>query len=61
MRVTAYDMMGEVVMTLHVDQSDGAGAGIESVLTVATEVHGVGESDEREWARDALIALVEAL
>jgi hypothetical protein len=60
--VHAYDVMGAVQVTVTVRRSEGLGAASpEAVMHAATTVPGVGESDEREWLRDALVALLEAV
>lgn len=58
----AYDVMDSISVTLSVrGQGDTTEAPIETVLTIATTVPGVGESDPRRWAMDALVAALEAL
>lgn len=62
MRLTAYDMLDSVVCSLvllSTEQPDPIRW--ETVLSTATTIQGTGESDPREWARDALVATLEAL
>ena len=61
-RVTAYDVLHQVQVTLVVYSNDGAEEGHYSpVLTLSDTFAGEGEGDPREWARDALVALLERL
>lgn len=58
----AYDVMDQVSVTIGIrEQAEGAEAPIETVLATATTVPGVGESDPRRWAIDALVAALEVL
>lgn len=61
MNVHAYDVMGDVQLILRVTEQEGP----NSPLIVTCEIHdlmrGVGEDDVREWARDALLTLLEDL
>lgn len=62
MRVTAYDVMDLVHVTIHAWESPSdRGEAPPQVLQIATDVAGVGESEIEEWAKEALIAAVEAL
>lgn len=61
-RVTAYDVMHQVQVTLVVYSNDGAEEGHYSpVLSITDTIEGQGEGDAREWARDALLAIMERL
>lgn len=61
-RIAAYDVMDQVMTALVVQATgDHPGSRPEVVLTIATTVPGTGESDPTEWARDALVALLEVL
>ena len=58
----AYDVMDQVSVTLAIrEQGEHLGTPIETVLHLATTVPGVGESDPRKWAMDALVAALESL
>lgn len=61
MNVHAYDVMGDVQLILRVTEQEGP----DNPLIVTCEIHdlmrGVGEDDVREWARDALLTLLEDL
>ena len=60
--IYAYDIMDQVSCTLSVRSLPGTPE--DRPVTVAhmsTTVPGVGESDPTEWARDALVAMLEAL
>jgi len=61
-RVTAYDVMDRVMVAVVVlEAGDIPQVSQQAVLTSTTTVQGSGESDPREWARDALIAALESL
>lgn len=61
-RVTAYDMLNMVCVAVVVYESDPDAPVLrEPVVTSTTTVRGTGESDPREWARDALLAALESL
>lgn len=61
-RVTAYDVMDKVMIALVVlEASDVPQASQQVVLRSTTTVQGEGESDPSQWARDALVAALEAL
>jgi len=58
----AYDVMDQVFITLRVrcttpDRTEA----IETLLHSSTTIPGTGETDPREWARDALVGALEAL
>lgn len=61
-RVTAYDMLDQVCVSVTVFQlreDDPSANGL--VVSCSTTVQGTGESSPREWARDALVAALEIL
>jgi len=59
-RVTAYDMLDQVTVTARVWDFTESQVGDERDYTwITTTVEGVGESDARQWLRDALVALLE--
>jgi len=61
-RVTAYDMLDQVAIALVVlEAADIPQISTRVVLRSTTVVRSTGESDPREWARDALIAALETL
>lgn len=61
-RVEAYDAMGLVVVTVSVrQQEEGIEGATRAVLQRSTVLSSVGETDPREWLRDALIGLLEDL
>lgn len=60
--VHAYDVMDSVMITAVVRSTEGVGLERSPVeLRATTTISGVGEDDPREWLRDALIGLLEAL
>lgn len=60
--VFAYDAMDQVVITGRVWDDNGLGEKqMQERISCATTVSGVGQDDPREWLRDALVALIEAL
>ena len=60
--LSAYDCLDHVVVSSVVRQTaDTPGSLSVPVIRTATTVPGVGEPDPREWARDALVAMLEAL
>lgn len=62
MRLTAYDMLDSVVLSLVLcDTTPEAPVHWETVLSTATTIRGAGVTDPREWARDALVGMLEAL
>ena len=62
LRASAYDVMDMVHVAVVIRGSiEGAEEGVEWYPLAATSVAGTGEDDAREWARDALVALLEAL
>jgi hypothetical protein len=61
-RVTAYDVMDKVCVALVVlVAEDMPQVSSQVVLRRVTTVPGEGESDPSEWARDALVAILESL
>lgn len=61
-RVSAYDMLDQVHVTLAVRGTAGSlGAPQELVLARSTTVQGTGELEATKWARDALVAILETL
>lgn len=60
--ITAFDTMDRVHVTANVYAHDGKNMGqAENVYHTSVTVEGRGESDERRWLRDALVALAETL
>lgn len=61
--VSGYDMFDEVTVSAVVkcDRRDVGEQEPVELLRASTTVQGVGESDPREWLKDALIALLEEL
>lgn len=61
-RVTAYDMLDQVAIALVVlEAGDQPQISTRVVLRSMTTVRGTGGSDPSEWARDALVAILETL
>jgi hypothetical protein len=55
-------VMDSVMITAVVRSTEGPGLERSPVeLRATTTISGVGEEDPREWLRDALIGLLEAL
>lgn len=60
--VNAYDALEEVHINVTVRQAgDSHESPVTSVLHLRTVVQSVGEPEPREWLRDALVALLEAI
>lgn len=59
--IRAYDVLGSVHVSGHVVDTDTHGDSADHEFHCATTVPGTGESDHREWLRDALVALAETL
>lgn len=60
--VSAYDVMDQVTIGCIVRGQQSVAEGHPIVLlSIATEIAGEGISDPREWLRDALIGILEAL
>lgn len=60
-QVSAYDALGTVVVSAVCVDHDAQGHAAEEQFSCVTTVPGTGESDHREWLRDALIAILERL
>jgi hypothetical protein len=61
-RITAYDCLDQVVVALVLSAHDDLPQPRQyQVLSIATSVRGDGETDPREWLRDALVGCLEAL
>lgn len=61
-RLTAYDMLDQVHIVLAIYGPDLPGSvTTEMVAQRETTVRGEGESDPLQWARDALVAMLEVL
>lgn len=61
-RVTAFDMLDQVHVALVVlEAGTEPQATQQVVLRSMTTVRGEGEPDPSEWARDALVAILETL
>lgn len=62
LRMSAYDVMDQIWVTLSLhSQQDVAEGAADALAHISTTVAGVGESDPREWMRDALVAALEVL
>lgn len=61
LRVTAYDVMDLVHISVSVSGREDGALEIAPVLSFSTDVRGEGIADPREWVRDALVAALEAL
>lgn len=60
--VSAYDVLSEVQVVAHLYDDERAGEDAHGLaLALSTKVGGTGESDPREWLRDALVALLEVV
>jgi hypothetical protein len=60
--VTAYDCLDRVDIIIRLYEIEGSEDAPDRWTTVAqTSIDSTGEEDRTEWARDALIAAVEAL
>lgn len=60
--MNAYDVMGTVHVHVTVRRAgESAEDGFTPEFSTGTDVPGVGESDAREWLRDALVALLEVV
>lgn len=61
-RVTAYDMLDAICVAAVIwETADDPLTTPTVVLRTAATVPGEGESDPRQWTRDALVALLETL
>lgn len=62
MHIHAWDGLGRVFATATVRAYDGMSpTDGETTLDRSISVEGTGEDDDEQWARDALVALLEAL
>jgi hypothetical protein len=62
LHVDGFDMLDRIHVSLRVRSIEAETANLSSVLIErSVTFQGTGESDPGTWARDALIALVEAL
>ena len=59
--VSAYDVMGDVVIAATVRQQESPESPWENTLLTVQRTTSVGETEPREWLRDCLIALIESL
>ncbi len=61
--VTAFDVLDQVWVVVSLRGSDGVSTDRSALLGLQrqTTVQGTGETDPREWLRDALIAAIETL
>lgn len=60
--VNAYDALDKVMIAVVLRQKELGPTGASSTVeTLATEIDSTGETDPREWLRDALVGLLEAL
>lgn len=60
--ITAMDVLEDVWVTLHLKEyAEHPPGSTPTTTTLSVQVRGTGEDDGRQWARDALIALVEGL
>jgi len=61
MSVHAFDMLGLVHVSLEVRQQEHDHEGPQLALHAVTDIQGEGEDDAREWAKAALVAMLEEL
>lgn len=62
MTVRAFDMLDEVFVGITVRGTENVlDAPTETVVSLQTFVRGTGEPDAFQWARDALVAALEAM
>lgn len=60
--LSAYDVMNYVYVGVSVNRQEDPPSGVqEQALHLTATVAGVGETDVREWLRDALVTMLEAL
>jgi hypothetical protein len=61
-RVTAYDVLDQVMVSIVlIESSDDPTVSRQVPVRRAVTVQGTGESDPLQWARDALVAILEDL
>lgn len=62
LRVTAYDCLDQVAIVVQLQETENAdGTGTMWSTIVQDRIPSTGEPDRIEWARDIVIAIVEAL
>lgn len=60
--IHAYDVLDRVQITVRVwQQGADLGGTTGLLLQASTDIPGVGETEAREWIRDALVGLLEAI
>jgi len=60
--VNAYDALDRVIIAVVLRCKEEASSSSSSyVETLAAEIQGTGETDAREWLKDALVGLLETL
>lgn len=59
--VHAFDMLSQVHISLEVRQQEHDHEPAEVVLHRTATIEGLGVTDPRDWAYDALVALIESL
>lgn len=61
-KVQAFDVLDQIWITIRLWSTEGVDPAVSTpVLELQVSVAGQGESDCREWLRDALVAGLEAL
>lgn len=61
LEIRGYDALGQVMVSAIVKDADTDSSSPDHHFHTSTSFPGVGESDHREWLRDALIGLLESL
>lgn len=61
MNIAAYDALDHVVIGMTLYELDGPDGSLEKRHSASAQVRGTGESSDRQWAVDALVALIETL
>lgn len=59
--ISAYDVMGDVVVAVSVRQQETPESPWERVILTTCALTSVGETEPREWLRDCLVGLLESL
>jgi len=59
--ISAYDALDQVVVGVHMVDAHGYLGTRIPVYQVTTTIPSEGQDDSREWLKDALIALLEAV